>query len=262
STDDESVPVTPDVAESKPIVEDVPVVDNPGDGQSIIMPDKPEPTLAAEHGRILASPKAKRLAQEQGLDLNRLADLGHAQPYHVSDVQILRALPRESTERAAMTDSAQSHHISARVSTREFDVFLNRMKAEGGIELDPHHVLVGFAAASLRQVTDTDGELSVDIGKLSGSLTRFVDPDIQRMSTLQGTVGTGSATLVIKDATDSFITEIRIGGETAPTLTIGRRKKAFELSLEFSQGQIGNDQSVGFMTGLCERLNDPLRHLV
>jgi pyruvate/2-oxoglutarate dehydrogenase complex dihydrolipoamide acyltransferase (E2) component len=37
-------------------------------------------------GRLLASPKARRLAAEQGLDLANLAKAGHPQPYHVKDL--------------------------------------------------------------------------------------------------------------------------------------------------------------------------------
>jgi hypothetical protein len=50
-------------------------------------------TPGANGGRILASPKARRLALEQGLDLNRLAEAGHPQPFHVADLEVLRKMP-------------------------------------------------------------------------------------------------------------------------------------------------------------------------
>jgi pyruvate/2-oxoglutarate dehydrogenase complex dihydrolipoamide acyltransferase (E2) component len=61
------------------------------------------PTTAAERprtdgavpvsgGRILASPKTRRLAREKGLDLNLLVENGVPQPYHVSDLGLLETL--------------------------------------------------------------------------------------------------------------------------------------------------------------------------
>ena len=59
------------------------------------------PAAGAAPGRILASPKARRLALEQGLDLARLAEAGYPQPYHVSDLETLRSLPcREPRRRS------------------------------------------------------------------------------------------------------------------------------------------------------------------
>jgi len=50
---------------------------------------KPAPTAKPRaDGRILASPKARRLALEQGLDLGRLVEAGHPQPFHVGDLEV------------------------------------------------------------------------------------------------------------------------------------------------------------------------------
>ena len=45
----------------------------------------PKP-IVADRGQIFASPKARRLASEQGLDLTRLVAAGHPQPFHVADL--------------------------------------------------------------------------------------------------------------------------------------------------------------------------------
>ena len=44
-----------------------------------------------DDGRILASPKAKRLAQERGIDLARLVALGRSQPFHAADLDVIPA---------------------------------------------------------------------------------------------------------------------------------------------------------------------------
>ena len=60
-------------------------------------PLPPEVPVAPTHvapvvaGRVLASPKARRLAAEQGLDLAALAGAGHPQPFHVRDLDAARA---------------------------------------------------------------------------------------------------------------------------------------------------------------------------
>jgi pyruvate dehydrogenase E2 component (dihydrolipoamide acetyltransferase) len=71
----------------------------------------PAAVIAPMSGRILASPKARRLAAERGLDLGRLAAAGHAQPYHVADLARLDGLA--ATARAEFIASPSTRVLAA-----------------------------------------------------------------------------------------------------------------------------------------------------
>ncbi|WP_370197886.1 biotin/lipoyl-containing protein, partial [Roseibium sp.] len=108
----------------------------------------PEKRVAAKTapgvaGRVLASPKARRLAQEQGLDLQRLADAGHPQPFHVKDLETLKTL---HVETAAASATAQRFELRAEVSGAGFADFVAWAKDNGG-QADQAALLAGFAAA-------------------------------------------------------------------------------------------------------------------
>jgi len=112
---------------------------------------KPAPTKVqapkrAINGPILASPKARHLAAEQGLDLSRLAAEGIPMPYHVADLETLRNLP-DTTAPAA--SSVALPHVTARVPQAGFATFTDWL----GERATPQAVLAGFAAASLRAAT-------------------------------------------------------------------------------------------------------------
>ena len=64
------------------------------------------PPAPAMGGKVLASPKARRLAHQEGLDLQRLVDAGYEQPFHVKDLDALRALPAKPDNAAAMAQAA------------------------------------------------------------------------------------------------------------------------------------------------------------
>ena len=71
---------------------------------------KPAPKLAPQtvaapaSGRVLASPKLRRIALEKGLDLGLLVKAGHPQPYHMRDLGVLADLSAKTP--AAVTGAA------------------------------------------------------------------------------------------------------------------------------------------------------------
>jgi pyruvate dehydrogenase E2 component (dihydrolipoamide acetyltransferase) len=67
--------------------------------------------IAPMTGRILASPKARRLAAERGLDLGRLAEAGHPQPFHVADLGVLAAM--DAGQRADFIASPSIRQLAA-----------------------------------------------------------------------------------------------------------------------------------------------------
>ncbi|WP_397544397.1 biotin/lipoyl-containing protein, partial [Roseovarius salis] len=91
--------------------------------------ERPAAAQPEAGGRILASPKARRLALEQGLDLGRLAEAGYPQPYHVKDLETLKALPEAP---AAPPAAAGARHMTAEIAADGFATFADWARTEAG----------------------------------------------------------------------------------------------------------------------------------
>lgn len=100
----------------------------------LVIPQIATPSLADDisppNGRILISPKAKRIALQEGLDLELLVEAGAAQPFHLSDIERLRALstsPKtQVAENTTLSFGPSVSHIAARVPNDEFAAFVRR----------------------------------------------------------------------------------------------------------------------------------------
>lgn len=214
------------------------------------------PRAAPAGGKVLASPKARRLAAEQGLDLSRLVAEGIAQPYHVSDLETLRALPAAS---ATAGEGASSNRITATVPQAAFLAFVEWLSGEA--RSAPGAILAAFAAASLRAATGA-GALAVRVERpLSGSAEDYADPDHAGLGGLTP-AGDGHPSLILRDLTDSRITGLSLGADAAPVLTIAADGDAYTITLEFTDGQLDRTQAIALIDGFAGRLEEPLRHLL
>jgi len=106
--------------------------------------------ISQDGARILASPKTRRLALEQGFDLTLLARHGVPQPYHVADLATLKTLGPSIANNATSGDLPAAHqpatlHIKARVPTKAIDALIDRMATDGDIQLEPRSVWLRFA---------------------------------------------------------------------------------------------------------------------
>ena len=126
--------------------------------------------------RVLASPKARRLAAEAGLDLARLVASGVPQPYHVADLETLKRLAAEGPATAA---AASARHLAARVPARGLDDFLAWIGAETGAPAAPALVLAAMAASALR--TAVAEPALVIVTESAGQSRRLADPDLAGM---------------------------------------------------------------------------------
>ena len=225
----------------------------------------PAPISPAE-GKILASPKAKRLASEMGLDLADLASAGHPQPYHVADIEVLKTLAVQGQSMATAIGNQPAfapRFIALEARTKGVKKFFNWMQSDGDITLDIQHVLVSYAAACLRKALQVDElVLSLSVCSLDSEAVLYQDADKQRLSRLVASDLAAAPDLIINDITSSQITQMRLGANEAPVLTIAKAKKKYLLSLEFTSQQLTDDQAIAFMMDFCERLNDPLKHVL
>ena len=185
----------------------------------------PRPVVAAAGGdRILASPKAKRLAAEQGLDLGLLAEAGHPQPYHVADLDRLRAL-------APMGRSV----LTARADATALDALLRQAKAGP----DSARLFAVFAAGAWRQVFAQ--ELGVAIQRPDG-----------------GREGDGA--LLLTDLTATRLTGYMPTGGLA--LSVAREGAAVSLTLAFTEAALPFASAAAWLDDLAARIEDPVRQLV
>ncbi|CTQ56345.1 Dihydrolipoyllysine-residue acetyltransferase component of pyruvate dehydrogenase complex [Roseibium album] len=218
------------------------------------------PSETAADGRVLASPKARRLAEEAGLDLSGLQAAGVPQPYHVSDIEILRQMqPANGGE--TLNYGLVSSHISAAVPVAAYNEFIVRMREEGGIDLSLPDIIVSFAAISLRRIVTVE-TLTISLQSTGNERLVFSDPDKFRMSALEGHESDARSLLEIRDLGAGFLTGAIIAGANQITLSVSQNPQNLNLSLTFGDADLGVDQAIEFMHELTGRLADPLLALV
>ncbi len=191
-------------------------------------PAAPPPrTVAPQPGgeRILASPKARRLAAEQGLDLSRLARAGHAQPFHVADLDRLRSLA--PTGRSV---------LGARVDGSGLQALLK--KANGA---DSARVFAAFAKGAWRQVNGSD-DVTVTLQRRDGSLE-----------------DEGGALLLV-DLTGSRLTSY-VPSEGL-VLAVASEGAHVTLTLSFDAEALPFATAAAWLDDLAARIEDPVRQLI
>jgi len=211
---------------------------------------KPVPAkvpVLATGGRILASPKLRRLVHEQGLDLRRLVDAGHAQPFHVSDLDALRALPEKST--AAATAQA-SCRITAEIATDGFTEFAAWAAKEADLT-DTSALLAGLCAASLGKDT------VIAVERFSATLTYHATAQLGAAHQSEVTPA-----LRLRDLRFTAIATVAIGAEDIPTLTLTRQGTGLALTLEYAPDQLGATDAITLLSNFAGRMEQPLRHLL
>jgi pyruvate/2-oxoglutarate dehydrogenase complex dihydrolipoamide acyltransferase (E2) component len=217
-------------------------------------------SLPATNGRVLASPKARRLAVERGLDLALLARSGHPQPYHVADLDRLAELSAEAPWSRA--SGAQRDHVTARVPAAGFVAFKDWFAQETGQSADDLAVWAAFATASIRESADTE---AVTIRAESPTLRRsavFLDADLKGFTDTAEVEEPGSPSLLLRDLTGGRITVASFAADSGPVLTIGRDGGDFVLTLDAPADTLKQDTALQLVSEMAARLEEPLRHLL
>lgn len=220
-------------------------------------PERDGALSEVEGGRILASPKARRLAAEAGLDLSRLVGAGVPQPYHVADLERLKALP------VAPQGIGGVSHIGAVVPTTGVDAFIAQMRDEGGVTLTFGIVVLAFAAAGLRKTTEAE-TLTLSMEDIDAGRLVFTDPDRLRLSAIAGAGAASKAIshMDLRDAGEGYLTTIALGQVAQPTLCIARVQGTFHLTLSFPEEYLTPEQAIETMHELTARLAEPMLALV
>lgn len=224
-----------------------------------IAKDEPKPApgkapkaqaVKSPDGRILASPKARRLALEQGLDLNLLVKAGHPQPFHVADLETLRAMPAE----IAGHTTTSSHRLTADLPTDGFGAFA-AWAAENTDLKDANALLAGLAVASLGRDTAT-------IVVESFGHCRVYTAPAGPLSTITEAEDDNAPDLILRDLRMSRVSTVDLGAEDAPTLTLTRVNGGFSITLECAGHHLSASDAVSLLSEFAGRMEQPLRHLL
>ncbi|TFL17196.1 biotin/lipoyl-containing protein [Jannaschia formosa] len=209
------------------------------------------PIAPAPGGRILASPKARRLALEEGLDLADLVAAGHPQPYHVKDLEVLRALPSRTAAPATATVAAAPRSLMAEVPAEGFDAFAAWAAEAAG--LDAEALLAGLAGAGL------DAPATVAVER-AGQSRAYAVPATR---TLSGVAPTEAAPdLILRDLRGTALRTVSMGAEPVPVLTVLNSPHGLTLTLDCAAGALDAPAAIALLTTFAGRMEQPLRHLL
>lgn len=205
--------------------------------------------LPAPTGRILASPKARRVALERGLDLNDLVAAGHPQPFHMRDLDILADLPPAT---ASTTVAAASIRLTAEVTKDGFNEFAQWVAASHGLT-DRDAVLAGLAGASLVK----PGIVGIE---RHGQARGFAIPHDRALSAI--TASDGTPDLILRDLRDTALRSVAAGAEACPVLTVMSGHVGLIITLECSADQMPAPAAIALLSAFAGRMEQPLRHLL
>ncbi|GGH33109.1 pyruvate dehydrogenase E2 component (dihydrolipoamide acetyltransferase)/2-oxoglutarate dehydrogenase E2 component (dihydrolipoamide succinyltransferase) [Cribrihabitans marinus] len=201
-------------------------------------------------GRILASPKARRLAAEQGLDLRLLAEAGHPQPYHVRDLEALRDLATKVPAQAA----GQAQRLTAAISQDGLPEFAEWAAGQHGLS-DRDALLAGLAGASL----SAGAPVVIGIEGV-GRIQSYAVPRNRALSRVAQTED--APDLILRDLRGTSLRAVEMGAGDVPVLTLVTEGQGLSITLECSPAQLDAAGAIALLTDFAGRMEQPLRHLL
>jgi len=194
----------------------------------------PVPTIAPSDappvagGRVLASPKARRLALEQGIDLAALRASGVAEPIHAADL--------------SKAGTGGQSTLMAEVEGTAFTALL----AHANDGADRTRILAGFARRAWESRLKSD-PVAVLIRSLEGA------------EQIAGRAGDPVA-LALIDLCDS-----RLSGYApamGATLTVAKGTSGYALTLSFAEAALPFPAAAALLDDIAARIDDPIRQLI
>lgn len=200
-------------------------------------PPAPEPAPAPEPGplpapmpttgKVLASPKARRLALEQGIDLAALRAQGVPEPIHAADLS-RAATGGHSVLTAAVPGTALDALLASSDNANRTALF------------------AAFARGTWRALFDA--EAAVTRRALDGSLEHIGRED-------------DPAVLTLVDLCDTRLTTYAPAGGGI-TLSVAKRADTYALTLAFPEGTLPMPQAAALLDDIAARVEDPIRQLL
>ncbi len=221
-------------------------------------PPEAGPSVAAPvatGGRILASPKARRLARDRGLDLAGLVRLGVPQPYHVADLETLAQAPM-----AAAAPAGVRSELEAVAPADEFAGFLDWAASETTTPAARAGVLAAFAAAALRAAT---GAGTITIRYAAPDDAVYTDADHLGLAAVARSEAETPPDLTLRDLTATRVCAARLAQDAGPVLTLTAGPDAtLRLHLAADPAALPDAAALAFLDAMAGRLADPVRHLL
>jgi pyruvate/2-oxoglutarate dehydrogenase complex dihydrolipoamide acyltransferase (E2) component len=205
---------------------------------------------ARADGRILASPKLKRLAREHGLDLTRLVDAGYPQPFHVKDLETLKSLAVQTTAPAPQVAALGEYRLTANLPTEGFTEFA-AWAAEHANLTDRAALMAGLCAnggeTSKIVAVETFGHTKTYTASAKLGATEPCDQ---------------AAQLRIRDLRFTPIHTVQVGAEDTPVLTLTGHGAGLTITLEYAGDQLSANDAITLLSNFAGRVEQPLRHLL
>ena len=253
STEKPESPVARGLAESAPAPK-APKTPEPEAAPAPPAP-KPRPTTptvaSSASDRVLASPKLRRVAAEKGLDLARLVQAGHPQPYHMRDLEVLQNLPADSQALEAGA-AVQVLRLEAACTQDGFGPFTVEAGDAHGLK-DADALLAGLAGASM------GGSVTVAVERF-GTRRSFTVPQGRRLSAV--TEAETAPDLLLRDLRATRLHAVSMGAEERPVLTLMQSGEGLSLVLECSPAQLTPERAIALLSEFAGRMHDPLRNLL
>lgn len=223
-----------------------PVAEKPAPQQAEKKPTPPPP--APIGGRILASPKARRLALEQELDLGLLVKAGHPQPFHVADLDTLRTMPAKTP---VATAAAESMSLTAEIASDGFTDFAAWAATQGLTDADA--LLAGLAGASMTAPCI----IAVD---RFGQRQSYAVPAVRSLSAVAKT--DAARDLILRDLRGTALRSVSVGAADTPVLTLMSGTQGLTITLECAPAQMDGTAAIQLLTTFADRMEHPLHHLL
>ena len=255
SAGEPEAPVARSVKDAAAPAPPVAVEDTAGEAAAEASRPSPTPAPTGTDGRVLASPKMRRLALQDGLDLGLLVKAGHSQPFHVADLDTLRALAAKREAPAAQASAAgASRRLTATCTTDGTRQFCAWAAEHYGLT-DAMAVLAGLAAASLGA---GDG-VTVTVEHVDASRTYAVPPGRSLSAVAESDE---RPALILRDLRGTRLSGVDMGAEDAPVLTITDDGAGLSITLECAVAQLDAPAAIRLLTEFAGRMEQPLRHLL
>ena len=196
-------------------------------------PVAPQPVLLQRAtGKVLASPLAKRMAAERGIDLAALRAGGVPEPLHAADLSHAPA-------------GAQSV-LSANVDGGALTALLQRSENP-----DRTLLLAAFAAGAWRSVFDAD-DIRIAIRGVDGTTSIY--------SARPGGEDQAPALSLI-DLCDTRLSSFA-PGSGGIFLAVAQRPSTYVLTLSFNEGTLPLAHAIALLDAIAARVEDPIRQLI
>lgn len=199
----------------------------------------------ARKGQVLASPKARRLAEARGIDLRQVVAQGGREPLHAADIESFRS---------AVAGVSSGSEIVAELDAGPVTAFRAWLRDQAPA-IGAHALWAALAASAL-------GKAAVIRVETPGYAGTFALPPRAGLASLIATEADDTPDLILRDLTGSRITRARLESDHAPVLSVVGQGDRLTLTLSFTASQLSDDSALALIEGFAARAEDPMRLLL